>query len=92
MGYILLCLLVPGAVAGNKNNKEINTAPVYTTVSLRVTNKKYTPSQSATTKLDGGRKISRKLFDLCGAMGSSHIMTQMVVDIFRPKYLHPPSC
>ena len=28
MGYILLCLLLPGAVAGspgNKNNKEINT-------------------------------------------------------------------
>ena len=36
MGYILLCLLSPGAVAGcpgNKNNKEINTGGIYTTVS-----------------------------------------------------------
>ena len=60
MGYILLCLLVPGAVAGNKNNKEINTAPVYTTVSPRVTNKKYTPPvvmiPAKTNELDAGKK------------------------------------
>ena len=58
------------------------------TVSPYVTNKKYTPvtTQPPSWTL---KKISRKLFDLCGAMGSSHIMTQMVVDIFRPKYLHP---
>ena len=90
MGYILLCLLSPGAVAGcpgNKNNKEINTGLIYTTVSPASQTRN---THQSVHQAELWKKISRKLFDLCGAMGSSHIMTQMVVDIFRPKYLHPP--
>ena len=67
MGYILLCLLSPGAVAGcpgNKNNKEINTGLIYTTVSP-ASQTRNTHQPTTNTKLED-EKISRKLFDLCG--------------------------
>ena len=100
-GYILLRLPYArsrGGVPGNKNNKEINTGIIYTTVSI-ASQTRYHITQTTSQELGDPAeqfklehlKISSKLFDLWG-LSSSHIMTQMVVDIFRPKYLHPPSC